>query len=258
MDHGNILLLAGILVEAIVVCLLVLRGIWRSLPIFSFYCLWDLLANNVLVLPLSHHSSSGFLQLYLYLTIADTVLVFAVLTELGWSVLKPLHQYLPRQALLYLTALLVLLSIFLWPLTAVQGFGKMTSLIIHIQQVSSLLRIFVFLVLAACSQFLSLGWRDRVLQVATGWGFYSLVSFGAMLIHMHMSTVFQYSSINEFVVASYLCSLLYWVYSFAQKEAERRAFTPQMQDLLLTVAGVAREQRLALAQAALEQRNPES
>ena len=55
-------------------------------------------------------------------------------------------------------------------------------------------------------------------------------------------------------MASYLCSLLYWVYSFAQKEAERREFTPQMQNVLLAMAGVAREQRLALAQAALERR----
>ena len=117
---------------------------------------------------------------------------------------------------------------------------------------SSLLRILFFVGLAACSNLLSLGWRDRELQVATGWGFYSLISFAAMLIHTHKSTVFQYGSLNEIVVASYVCSLVYWAYRFSQKEVERREFTPQMQNVLLAMAGVAREQRLALAQAALE------
>jgi hypothetical protein len=56
----------------------------------------------------------------------------------------------------------------------------------------------------------------------------------------------QYHLLNQIVIASFLCSLLYWVFSFAQKEAERREFTPQMQNLLLAVAGVARENRVSL------------
>ncbi len=126
--------------------------------------------------------------------------------------------------------------------------------IVHVQQTTSILRVLFFLTLAACSQFLSLGWRDRELQVATGLGFYSLVSLGAAMIHTHQTTVYQYKHLNQFVVASYICSLAYWVYSFAQQEAERREFTPQMQNFLLAAAGVAREQRLALAQAANERR----
>jgi hypothetical protein len=48
------------------------------------------------------------------------------------------------------------------------------------------------------------------------------------------------------VIASFICALFYWIFSFAQKEAERREFTPQMQNLLLAVAGVARAERTAL------------
>jgi hypothetical protein len=64
----------------------------------------------------------------------------------------------------------------------------------------------------------------------------------------------QYKHLNQFVIGSFLCSLLYWVASFAQKEAQRREFTPQMQDLLLAVAGVARAERAALADASKKQR----
>jgi hypothetical protein len=48
-------------------------------------------------------------------------------------------------------------------------------------------------------------------------------------------------------VASYICSLAYWIFSFAQREQERQEFTPQMQNFLLAITGAARGTRIALA-----------
>jgi hypothetical protein len=42
--------------------------------------------------------------------------------------------------------------------------------------------------------------------------------------------------------------VLYWAYCFSQKEAARRAFTPEMQRLLLAVAGAAHSTRVALTE----------
>jgi hypothetical protein len=53
-------------------------------------------------------------------------------------------------------------------------------------------------------------------------------------------------------MASYLCSLLYWVYSFSQREEERQEFTPQMRSFLLAVTGVARSTRVALADSGID------
>jgi hypothetical protein len=44
--------------------------------------------------------------------------------------------------------------------------------------------------------------------------------------------------------------MAYWVFSFAQQEAERREFTPQMQSFLMAVAGSARATRLTLTESA--------
>jgi hypothetical protein len=49
-----------------------------------------------------------------------------------------------------------------------------------------------------------------------------------------------------------MCSLAYWGVCFATKEAERREFTPQMQSLLLAMAGTARSTRIALAESAAD------
>ncbi len=130
-------------------------------------------------------------------------------------------------------------------------------LLLHLQQDISILRVLLFLVLAGCSQLLSIGWRDRELQVATGLGIYSLVSLAAALMHTHQSMESHFYLLDRIVLASYLLSLLYWVFSFAQKEAKRREFTPQMRDLLLAMAGTAKATRIALADsAAAKMRNP--
>jgi hypothetical protein len=86
--------------------------------------------------------------------------------------------------------------------------------------------------------------------VATGLGFYSLASLAVAVLHAHLTTGSRYTHLNQVEVGGYLCSLLYWVFSFAQKEAERRELSPRMQGFLLAVAGVAKANRIALTSAA--------
>jgi hypothetical protein len=128
----------------------------------------------------------------------------------------------------------------------VSSFSLAGYLNVHLQETFSILRILFFLGLAGCSQLLSIGWRDRELQIATGLGFYSLVSLAVWMHHSGQATGPQYHLLDQMVSVSYVCSLAYWLVSFATKEAERREFTPQMQSLLLAMAGTARGARVAL------------
>jgi hypothetical protein len=140
----------------------------------------------------------------------------------------------------------------IWPFSALQSLAGLAPAlrgIAHLQQTTAVLRVLLFLTLAGCSQLLSIGWRDRELQVATGLGFYSLVSLGTAMVHTHQASWAQYRHLNQLLLGSYICTLAYWIFSFAKKEAERREFTPQMQNLLLAVAGVARAERTALTAA---------
>jgi hypothetical protein len=115
------------------------------------------------------------------------------------------------------------------------------------EQSVSILRILIFLGIAGSSHFLSIGWRNRELQVATGFGFYSLVSMAVAMLHTHQAMGPQYRRLDQLLVASYLCSLLYWAFSFAQKEPERQEISPQMRSFLLALAGSARATRVALS-----------
>jgi hypothetical protein len=248
MSLDNAMWLALILIEAAIVGLLLYRRVWRILPVFCVYCIWDL-SSNVGAYLINHYDPRAYFTAYLMQLIVDSALEFGVLVELAWSVLRPLRASLSRLTLLVIGALILLAGAAIWPFAALPGLvhvSKQSLLLVQLQQTVSILRILLFLLLAGFSQLLSISWRDRELQVATGLGLYSLAGLAAAMIHMRQTTASQYQHLGELVVAGNICCLLYWVFSFAQKEAARREFTPQMQNMLLSVAGAARVTRVAL------------
>ncbi len=257
MSLDAILWFSASVAEAAVVALLLYRRVWRSFPVFSLYSVWTLVASISVYAILHGYSRpshagaySVYVTVYLVTVIVDSTMLFGVLVELAWSVLRPVRSSLPRGALLVVGALILALGAVIWPfagLPAASHMPREVGGLMRLQQTFSILRVVVFLALAGLSQLLSIGWRNRELQIATGLGFNSLIGVAVAMLHTHQSTWAQYSHWNELVVASYLCSLLYWVVSFAQQEEQRRAFSPQMQHLLLAMAGSAKAARIALA-----------
>jgi hypothetical protein len=248
----NTIWFAGIVAEAAVVGLLLYRRAWQTLPVFCVYCAWALLsdAGNYVI-----HSffPPSYLTAYLAETVVDSVLEFGILIELAWSVLRPLRASLPGNALAVVGVMILAIGAGIWQFSGIHAITSPSSAwrdLMRVQQTASMMRILFFLALAGCSQLLSIGWRDRELQVATGLGFYSFVSLTVEILHTHGAMQQYFRLLSQFVGVSYLCSLLYWVVSFAQKEAERREFSPQMRSALLAVAGAARTTRATLADSA--------
>jgi hypothetical protein len=251
MDLDNAILLAGSLTEVAVIGLLFYRRVWRTLPVFCAYCIWDVLSDLAEYLA-DHYFAASYFQILFAITIIDSVLLFCVLVELAWSILRPLRASLPRSALVLVGVLILIAGVAIWPFTALPGLVHATSkaglLFTQLQQTTSILRILFFLVLAGGSQLLSIGWRDRELQVATGLGLYSIVGLTVAVLETHQTTASQYQHLARFELGSYVFCLIYWAFSFAQREAVRREFTPQMRSFLLAAAGAARSMRVGLGE----------
>jgi len=256
MSLDNALWLFGVLVEAADVGLLAYRRVWRTLPVFCLYCAWDLF-SGISAYAVLRLFPSHYLSAYLAETVVDSALEFLVLVELAWSVLRPYRASLPRGAFAAVAGLVGVLGAAIWPFAVIPGFGNLPPqwhLLMHMQQTASILRVLLFLVLAGSSQLLAIGWRSRELQVVSGLGFYSLVSLVVAALHTHQTKGTEYNHMIQVVVVSYLCSLVYWVYCFSQKDVERKEFSPQMQRVLLAVAGGARSARIALEDSTQENR----
>lgn len=250
MTLDTLLWLTGDAATVAVVVLLVRGRVFSSLPAFSFYIIWSLLSDVGQFTVAAHVSPSNYYNIYVICLIIDSCFQFGVLVELSWSVLRPLRAALPGWTLPALATLIALAGAAVWPFVSSPGmtnFSPAGRIQFEVQETFSVLRILFFLLLAGASQLLSIGWKDRELQIATGFGFYSLVSLAVWMQHRVGP---QYHFLDQIVAVSYVCSLAYWVFAFSQKEAKRQNFTPQMQDLLLAMAGTARATRLAMANSA--------
>jgi hypothetical protein len=251
MNLDNLFSLAGILTEIAVVGLLFYRRVWRTLPVFFVYCIWALCSDAVATATWFYSPKGYSFNFYVATTVIDLAMQLSVIVELAWSVLRPLRAGLSRSAIWFVAALILVVGAAIWPLANTSGIAlpsRAWHLMIQMEQTVSILRVLFFLGLVGCSQLLSLGWRNRELQVATGFGFYSLVSLGVAAVNAHLSTAGQFKQLYSVVAISFLGSLLYWIYSFAYQEAERREFTPQAREILLAFAKSAHVTRVQMTE----------
>jgi hypothetical protein len=245
----TILWIGAVLAEFSVITLCIRRRMFHDLPVFCFYVVWTLIGDLALY-PVRLYFPNKYYLFYLPEMVVDSIFQFAVLVELGWSVLKPIRASLPRRSILFLALLIAIAGAAIWPiagLTLPHNLWAKALFWVHLEQTVAILRVAIFLTLAGFSQLLSIGWKNRELQIATGLGFYSLFSFAVSIAHSYQSVGPMYSRLDQVLAASYVCSVLYWVFAFATKEAERREFTPQMEHMLLAVAGAARSTRISLS-----------
>ena len=244
----------GVIGEAIAVGLMLYRRIFRILPVFCLFLIWNIFSDAAMLIlsrQLAAQDPNRYMQIYMVDTSLDFCMQFAVLVELAWSVLRPIRAVLPRRTILVISVILLLFGAAIWPIAgklALAGPTHQWHILMQLQQSFSILRVLFVLVLAGFSQLLAIGWRDRELQVASGLGFYSLISLGVSILHTHHATALVYHNVDQLIPASYFCSLIYWIMSFAQQEAPRHEFTPRMESFLLAVSGAARANRMTLEQ----------
>jgi hypothetical protein len=256
LNLDTILWLTGVSAEAVVVLLCIRGRLFSGIPVFSAYMAWSLFID-LFVYYLRRLSPTSYFQIYFPQMVIDSAFQFAILVELGWAILRPLRASLPKRSVLYLALIVIVAGALIWPLAGLTLPPKLTHagrFFVQLQQTFAVLRIAIFLGLAGFSQLLSIGWRNRELQIATGLGFYSMFSLAVSLIHAHQAVGPQYEFLDQLISASWDCSLVYWIVSFSQQESERQEFTPQMRSFLLSVTGAARGTRVALAESGIETR----
>jgi hypothetical protein len=245
----------GIGAEIALVALAARKRIYQTFPLFFAYLIWDTLDNLGLFAISYYFHPAIYFRAYLVALAIDSAFVFAVLVELAWSILRPFRSALPRGAIVAVALLIGITCAAIWPFAHSAAFSHYSfrgRLFIHLQQTISVMRVLFFLVLAGCSQLLSINWRDREMQIATGLGFYSLVGIAVSILQAGLPPGTMYHHLNQVVSVADILTILYWTYSFAREEVARREFTPQMQSFLLAVAGAARGARMSLADARSE------
>jgi hypothetical protein len=247
----------GIAAEVLLIGILVGRKQYKTFPVFSVYILWQAISDILLFLilsgkihgALSHHFITIY---YSFAAIAD-ILELGVLLEIAANVISPARQALQRKVLYYLSGAIIFMGVCAFFVAAYANGATLQHprAFIVMDTTAAILRLIIFLLVAGFSQVLGLSWRNHVLQLASGLAFYSVVLMVAQLAQSRLHASPHYDSEYQFwghvQACGYLCTLYFWCYAFAKKEAPRKEFSPQMTQFLVSISGSPKRQSAVLA-----------
>ena len=236
--------LLGFVAQIWLLMVLLLRRHYKTFPIFTLYLAVNLLCDvGTIALGLDRPHAAR--ALYLASLPLQYLLELGVLLEIAWNVLRPVLTSLPKgtiRAFVGLIALAVLAGTLLaWHF---QDTGnKMYDIKGPLDLTVGLLRMLIFAATAAFAQVLGIGWKNKVLQLATALSFYSAVDLVVSLLQRHANGSEALEPVRS---VAYLLELGFLVWAFTTKEVRRREFSPQMAQFLVTLAGRAKLARTVL------------
>ncbi len=236
--------LLGLIAEIALLVVLIARRQYKIFPVFTFYIgfglLYDLGIGALMIASphMARYLAFGLLPL-------QYLIEFGVLLEIAWNVLRPVHMSLPRGSIrvfiLVVTLALLCGVLLAWHLDRtgrrVEDFRGPLDLTV------GLLRMLIFAATAGFAQLLGIGWKNKVLQIATALSFYSAVDLVVSLVQRYTGSS---QNLEDIRAVAFTLELGFLVWAFTTKEVRRREFSPQMEQFLVTLAGRAKLARTAL------------
>lgn len=248
----NAMVAAGLILQVSLVIVTTRKGLARAYPIFVLYLALNVLEDLLGILIRGAYPDS-YVQFYFVATILDYLLQIFILWEIGKNVFRPakglVRLPVARFAILGLLACAVVCASFVANVRVLNS-DLSRELLVRIFLVLAILKILLFAALATFAQLLGINWKNHVLQLASGLAFFGAVSLMVELSSTHLAVGSRYRvhlvELNEFQSGAYLLTLLFWIWAFSRNEAPRKDFTPQMQEVLVTIAHSAKRTRLAV------------
>jgi hypothetical protein len=235
----------AVVAEVILFVVLIVRGRYRLFPVFTFYIGFSLL-NDIGVATLLGTTSVQVAQtVALALLPLGYLIDLAVLLEIAWNVLRPVRISLPQGSVrvFFIAVAIALLAGILLAFRLGNLGNRIQDIKVPLDLTVGFMRMLIFAVTAGFAQLLGIGWRDKVLQLATGLSLYSAVDLIVSMVERYAGDSGGLESIR---VTATIVELSFFLWIFTTKVVERREFSPQMEQFLGTLAGRAKLARTVL------------
>jgi hypothetical protein len=235
----------GFVGQFVLLVVLLARRQYKSFPVFTLYLAFNFVSDVATAALIGLYSQHAARTLFLASLPLQYMLELGVLLEIAWNVLKPVLTSLPKGTMRVFAGLIagaVLCGTLLaWQVHDTGN--KVDDLKGPFDITVGLLRMLIFAATAGFAQMLGIGWKNKVLQLATALSFYSAVDLIVSLTERHADS---YHALEPIRGAAYVLEVGFLVWAFTTKDVRRREFSPQMEQILVTLAGRVKLARTAL------------
>jgi hypothetical protein len=195
---------------------LLLRGRFRNLPIFTALITLNVARTIVLFLIRRHNSQSMYFYTFWSLAVLDVGLQFAIVYELSSKVFRPLGQWAPdirKKSVIWIVASIVFTSL-LTLIPKPSSHFWMQELILKGSFFSAALMSELFVGMIAISAAAGLSWSSHVARVAKGFSVYSVSTLILETANTWLGlggSGHTYDDLSRIRIAIYLCCVAYWI-----------------------------------------------
>jgi hypothetical protein len=237
--------LLGFVAEFGLLFVLIARRQYKIFPVFTAYIAFILINDVAIGALIALYSVQVVRSVEFSLLPLEYLLELSVLLEITWNVLRPVHTSLPKGSIRVFVAsvALALLGGVLLAWHFDHTGNKIQDVKVPLDVTFGLLCMLIFVGTAAFAQLLGIGWKSKVLRLATALSFYSAVDLIVSLVERYSGGSNDLEGVRTVAFALELGFLLW---AFTTKDVRRREFSPQMEQFLVTLAGRAKLARTAL------------
>ena len=227
----QLLWIAGMACQTVLVLVLLLRKSWRTFPLFSAYSIFNLFSAAFVYI------SQTQLRLYFYsYWLAEAIgigLGFAVLYEI-FGHLFSAHPALRKIATLAFNSALLLficMGVIVLVKHSPVGFRGISSAVLVMEEAARTIEVGVLISLFLLSTAFGLHWRQQVFGVALGLGIFAAVELIAVTMRAETGTTAD-SLLTVVRIVAFNASLLIWIgYLLAPERSAKSTELPERSQL---------------------------
>lgn len=216
---------------------LVLRGRWRTFPVFTVFAGFDTARSVALYLIYAHASNAWYAHVYWSAEAVDFVLQLGLVWEMARILLRPTGSWLRdarKQFLLWGGVGVGVAAILAWGVSPPGLTGKAVWEV-RGSLFTSLVTCELVLVMALSATRLGLGWRSHVMALGQGLAVWSMVAVAVDGIQSYVGAAQQFATLDHLRIAVYCAALSYWIVQFWLPEPVRRPISSEMRNYLVAL-----------------------
>jgi hypothetical protein len=195
---------------------LLLRGRFRNLPIFTTLIALNVVRTIALFLIRRHNAQSTYFYTFWSLAVLDVGLQFAIVYELSSKVFRPLGEWAPdiRKRFPIWASASILLTSLLTLIPKPASHFWIQELILRGSFFSAALMSELFVGMMALSAIAGLTWSSHIAKVANGFTVYSIATLILETANTWLGlggSGHTYDDLSRIRIAIYLCCVAYWI-----------------------------------------------
>jgi hypothetical protein len=221
---------AGLIGQAALFLILMLRRRWKEFPVFTVFMGFDAVLGPVLYALFQYGFLSWYARVYWSQALIDFVLQLGIVFEIARIVMRPTGTWVrdARKQFILWGAAGILLAAALPFLVTPPAASLLHRWEVRGNLFASLVICELIAVVTRTSKSLGLGWRNHVMALGNGWTAWAVVAILVDGLHSYFGAERYFRELEHVRMFAYLTALGYWMVQFWLEEPARQPISPQL------------------------------